>query len=165
MKSLRITLLSLPLALLAACCCNTPEESTAAAVPAIPAGQHIGTEVQPQQTVRFAVVDATPANFFNKTVLVEATIKAVCQTKGCWMQVEDQGKTAMVRWESGCGGKFAFPKDAAGKHVVIQGSFYPKQISEEDAKHLEEEAGKPLQIKREGYEFNASAVIVVDAAK
>lgn len=140
-------------ALLLAACQSTPT---------LPKGQSFGTEMKAQETHRFAVVDATPANFFNKTVLVEATVKAVCQTKGCWMQVEDDGRTAMVRWETGCGGKFAFPKDAAGKRVLIQGSFYPKTISEADAKHLEEEAGGKLNVKREGYEFNASAVLVLD---
>ncbi|MBI5362569.1 MAG: DUF4920 domain-containing protein [Planctomycetes bacterium] len=149
--NLRTTLL-LPLVLLAAC--HT--------TPTLPNGTAIGNEMKAQESYRFAVVDATPAKFFNKTVLVEATVKAVCQTKGCWMQVEDQGRSAMVRWETGCGGKFAFPKDAAGKRILIQGSFYPKTISEKDAKHLEEEAGGKLEIKREGYEFNASAVLVVD---
>jgi hypothetical protein len=128
----------------------------------LPKGTVIGNEMKAQDAVHFAVVDAAPANFFNKTVLVEATIAAVCQSKGCWMQVEDEGHTAMVRWETGCGGKFAFPKDAAGKRVLIQGSFYPKTISEEDAQHLEEESGGKLKVKREGYEFNATAVLILE---
>lgn len=131
--------------------------------PKLPQGQVIGQEMKPQATYRFSVVDATPSKFFNQTVLVEATVQAVCQSRGCWMQIEDQGKTAMVRWETGCGGKYAFPKDAAGKRVLIQGSFYPKTISEADAKHLEEEAGGKMQIQREGYEFNASAVMLLPA--
>ena len=69
-------------ALLLAACHSTPT---------LPKGQAFGTEMKAQETHRFAVVDAAPASFFNKTVLVEATIKAVCQTKGCWMQVEDEG--------------------------------------------------------------------------
>ena len=101
-------------------------------------------------------------DFFDKTVLVEARIKAVCQKAGCWMQVEDEGRTALVRWETGCGGKYTFPKDAAGKKVLIQGSFYPKPLSEADAEHMEEEAGSKLTLKRDGYEFNASAVMLID---
>lgn len=142
--------------------CNTNTPSSKAAHAQLPAGTAFGEPMQAQPSVRFAVVDATPPKFFNKTVLVEAKVKAVCQTKGCWMQVEDEGRTAMVRWETGCGGKFAFPKDAAGKTVLIQGSFYPKTISEADAKHLEEEAGHKIEVPREGYEFNASAVLVLD---
>ena len=142
--------------------CNTNAPRSNAAHAQLPAGTAFGEPMQAQPSVRFAVVDAAPPKFFHKTLLVEAKVKAVCQKMGCWMQVEDQGRTAMVRWESGCGGKFAFPKDAAGKTVLIQGSFYPKQISEADAKHLEEEAGHKIEVPREGYEFNASAVLVLD---
>src|SRR5262245_49094958 len=56
-----------------------------------PMGAHIGDPMQPQESVRLAVVDAAPSQYFEKTVLVEATVKAVCQNKGCWMQVEDAG--------------------------------------------------------------------------
>lgn len=127
-----------------------------------PSGVHIGGEIHTQATRRFAIVDANPAAFFDQTLLVEATVLAVCQKKGCWMQITDDGHTAMVRWESGCGGKFAFPTDAVGKRVLIQGSFYKTTISEADARHLEEEAGRKVEIPREGYEFNASAVVVID---
>lgn len=127
-----------------------------------PSGMRIGGELHTRQSVRFAVVDAEPHKFFDQTLLVEATVQAVCQKKGCWMQIADDGHTAMVRWESGCGGKFTFPTDAVGKRVLIQGSFYRKTISEVDAEHIEEEAGHQVDIAREGYEFNASAVLVMD---
>ncbi len=131
--------------------------------PTVPSGQRIGQEIQAQQSVRFAVVDAAPKQFFDKTVLVEAKVKAVCAKKGCWMQVEDEGRTAMVRWESGCGGQYKFPMEAVGKKVLIQGSFYPKTISAEDVEHLQEEAGgAKVVIPREGYEFNASSVLILD---
>jgi hypothetical protein len=68
-----------------------------------------------------------------------------------------------VRWESGCGGKHTFPTDAVGKRVLIQGSFYPKTISAADAEHLAEESGGKLDVQREGYEFNASAVMILDS--
>jgi hypothetical protein len=128
----------------------------------LPAGQKIGEEIQPQEILTFAQVNSHPSDYFERTLLVEATVKAVCQKMGCWMQIEDQDATALVRWETGCGGKYAFPFDATGKRVVIQGSFYPKEISEADAQHLEEEAGGDLVVELEGYEFNASAVLVLD---
>jgi hypothetical protein len=112
--------------------------------------------------LHFAVVDATPEKFFKQTLLVEASVKVVCQNKGCWMQIEDNGHNAMVRWESGCGGKYAFPKDAAGKRILIQGSFYPKTISPEDVEHLKQESGGKLSVPSETYEFNASSVRILD---
>jgi hypothetical protein len=133
------------------------------AAPTLPHGQRIGQDIQAQPSVRFSVVDATPKKFFEKTVLVEAKVKAVCAKAGCWMQVEDEGRTAMVRWETGCGGQYKFPMEAVGKRVLIQGSFYPKTLSEADAEHMQEEAGDTkVTIAREGYEFNASSVLILD---
>jgi hypothetical protein len=128
----------------------------------LPQGQRVGEEMQPQTPVRFAVVDAAPTQYFDKPVLVEATVKAVCQKMGCWMQVEDEGHTAMVRWENGCGGKYSFAKDAVGKRVLIQGTFYPKKMDESEVEHLQEEAGGKLAVRKDGYEFNASSVMYLD---
>lgn len=128
----------------------------------LPEGQDFGEKLEARTIHKFALLDAEPAKFFNQTLLVEGTVKAVCLKKGCWMQIEDQGRVAMVRWESGCGGKYAFPMDSAGKRILIQGSFYPKQITAEDAEHLQEEAGGKLELKLDGYEFNASAVRILN---
>ncbi len=148
-----LTAFVLPVVLAVAGCSST---ST------LPPGQRVGEEMQPQTPVRFAVVDASPAQYFDKPVLVEATVKAVCQKMGCWMQVEDEGHTAMVRWESGCGGKYAFPKDAVGKRVLIQGTFYPKHMDESEVEHLKEEGGDKLAVRKDGYEFNASSVMYLE---
>ena len=162
---MRLLRLLLPPLFLAAACTTTDEPSTVdeAAEPIpLPAGERIGEAIEPQPIAPFAQLDADPTAYYERTVLVAATATAVCQKAGCWMQIEDEGRTAMVRWESGCGGKYAFPTDLAGKEIVIQGSFYPKVISEADAEHLQEEAGQDIEIEREGHEFNASAVLILD---
>ena len=151
------------LCLLALAACSAPEPSSSNASYQLPDGDIYGEIMNTERPVMFSTVDATPSDYFNKTVLVEATTIAVCKKKGCWMQVEDDGKKAMVRWETGCGGKYAFPMDAVGKRVLIQGSFYPKTISPEDIEHLEEEAGGKLELEEEGYEFNASSVMILPA--
>jgi hypothetical protein len=134
----------------------------AATAPPLPGGQVVGEEMKARPVVAFAVVDARPSDYFDRIVLVEATVTAVCQQKGCWMQVEDEGRTAMVRWETGCGGRYAFPEEMVGQRVLIQGSFYPKVLSDEDYEHLQEEAPEGIVIPREGYEFNASSVLLLD---
>ncbi len=126
----------------------------------LPAGDAVGEVIEPRSVLALAVVDSSPSDYFEQTLLVEATAVAVCERAGCWMQIQDGDHTAMVRWEAGCGGAYEFPRDIVGKRVLVQGSFYPKVISEEDAAHLEEEAGEALTIEREGYEFNASAILV-----
>jgi|GEM_PF-2285876 len=133
--------------------------------PEFPKGQVVGEAIQPKEMHRFSVVDATPSKFFDQTLLVEANVEAVCLKKGCWMKVEDEGKVAMVRWEAGCGGQYKFPTEWVGKRVLIQGSFYPKKISAADAEHIAEEAGGKVEIPREGYEFNASSVMLLEPTK
>ncbi len=154
----RTTLCSLALVLgLAAAACESSGSASS-----LPSGNSIGMPMEARPILHFAVVDATPEKFFHQTLLVEGTVKAVCQNKGCWMQIEENGRVAWVRWETGCGGKYAFPKDAAGKRILVQGSFYPKTISAEDAEHLKQEAGGKLDVATETYEFNASAVRILD---
>jgi len=155
MKHISRCILALALALAASACRST-------ALEALPAGNSIGLPMEARPIVHFAVVDAAPEKFFNQTLLVEGKVKAVCQTKGCWLQIEEDGRVAWVRWETGCGGKYAFPKDSAGKRILVQGSFYPKTISPADAEHLKEEAGGKLDVESETYEFNASAVRILD---
>jgi len=156
----RNTLITLALTLclsLALAACSTSGRSSS-----LPAGHEIGAPMEARPILHFALVDATPEKFFKQTLLVEASVKVVCQEKGCWMQIEDKGHNAMVRWESGCGGKYSFPKDAAGKRILIQGSFYPKTISPEDVAHLKQESGGKLTVPSETYEFNASSVRILD---
>jgi hypothetical protein len=154
-NTLRTLALALGLSLAAAC-------ETSGFSNTLPPGEGIGMPMEARPILHFAVVDATPEKFFEQTLLVEAKVKVVCQKMGCWMQIEEDGHSAMVRWESGCGGKFAFPKDAAGKRILIQGSFYKKEISPADAEHLKEESGGKLVVANETYEFNASGVRILD---
>lgn len=137
---------------LVACCATAP----------VPPGVVVGEPVVERPVEAFAVVDANPEAYFDQTLLVEATVSAVCQKAGCWLQVEDEGRTALVRWETGCGGRYKFPSDVVGRRIVVQGSFYPKTISPEDLQHLQEEGGGDLEIEAEGYEFNASAIVILD---
>jgi hypothetical protein len=128
----------------------------------LPRGERIGEPLRSTKVLHFAEVAADPALYADRTLLVEGTVTAVCQKAGCWMQIEDGGHTALVRWETGCGGRFTFPKDAAGRRAVVQGSLYPKEISPEDLEHLREEAGASVEIPTDGYEINASAVVLLE---
>jgi hypothetical protein len=136
--------------------------------PPLPAGQAIGEQIAAREPLPLESVLAKPDAHLEQTLLVDAKVVNVCRAKGCWMQVEPGAGAGgagsspiMVRWESGCGGKYAFPYDSIGRRVLIQGSFYPKEISEADAQHLESESGGQA-IPRRTYEMNASGVIVFD---
>ena len=146
-----------------------PEAPAAVENAAIPAdatriGDAITVATAP---VTLADVRANPSAYFEKTLLVEGTAAAVCQAKGCWMTITDgNGEPIWVRWSTGCGGDYAFPKDAAGRKVLLQGSFYPKEISPADAEHLAEESGtlKADEIAGQTFEINATACVVLPEA-
>jgi hypothetical protein len=140
-----------------ACAAPLPSEGVETAV----RGSVIGEPLEPGPVHRYADVARDPESWQDQTLLVEADVVAVCLKKGCWMQIEDGGSTALVRWEEGCGGRYAFPADAVGKRIRIQGSFYPKELSDEDREHLEEEAGGDVRIPARGWELNASAVVLL----
>lgn len=128
----------------------------------LPSGEAIGEVIESRDVVRFSVVDASPQAYFDRVLLVEAEVTEVCRVGHCWMQIADEGKTALVRWETGCGGKYEFPVAAIGKRVLIQGSFYPKELDADEREHLVEESSGGLEIRPDPYEFNASAILILN---
>jgi hypothetical protein len=128
----------------------------------------VGEPLEGKERVTLAEVRAHPEKYFDQTLFVEATVVDVCQSKGCWMTVKDGDvEPIWVAWGTGCGGKYAFPKDSAGRRVLVQGSFYEKEISEKDAEHLAEESQglKADEIAGKTYEMNATAVVVLPTEK
>lgn len=128
----------------------------------------IGEPIQAGEPVELAAVKADPTAYFEKTILVEATASAVCQAKGCWMTITDaagEGEPIWVRWSSGCGGQYAFPKDAAGQRIIVQGSFYEKEIDEAAAEHLAAENDKidAEAITGKTFEMNATGCVLLPA--
>ncbi|RTQ52615.1 DUF4920 domain-containing protein [Hymenobacter gummosus] len=68
----------------------------------------------------------------------EAT--AVCQAKGCWMQLQTaDGKKMRVRFKDYA---FFVPKDTQGKTVVVDGWAHREEISVADQQHYAKDAGK-----------------------
>jgi hypothetical protein len=124
----------------------------------------IGEPIQAGEPVKLAAVQADPAAYFEKTILVEGTAAAICQAKGCWMTIADgEGEPIWVRWSSGCGGKYAFPKDAAGRRMIVQGSFYEKEIDAAAAEHLaaENETIDKDAIVGKTFEMNATGCVLL----
>ena len=153
-------------ALLVAACASTAT---------LPNGVQVGEEMQPQSPVKFAVVDASPQEYVGKPVLVEGTVKTVCQKMGCWMLIEDEGHIAMVRWNDGCGGKYAFAKDAAGRRVLVQGVLSHNVMDETEVEHLKLDTANAgvhtdgftldnvnVVILRDSYELDATSVMYLD---
>jgi hypothetical protein len=68
-------------------------------------------------------------------------ITQVCQAKGCWMVLEDDGQTARVMFGDHA---FALPKDSRGR-AEVHGVLSRKELTPAQVQHLQEDAnGLPV---------------------
>ncbi len=77
-------------------------------------------------------------------VVVEGTVRQVCQTKGCWLRLDTPaGETFRVNVEKDAEGAYAFtfPKDASGTQARLAGWFERTEDSVETLRHLAQDAG------------------------
>jgi uncharacterized protein DUF4920 len=89
------------------------------------------------QTERIKLSDLVrePARFADKTVRVEGKVSAVCQNRGCWLELGDDAGSAHVKLK---GHSFFVPKDAQGKRAEVEARVFPNV----DKGHCEEEAAE-----------------------
>jgi hypothetical protein len=101
-----------------------------------------------------------------KDVVVKGTVSEVCQEMGCWMTMSVDGKTTRIK----TGHEFFLPKDVAGREAIVSGKFKIAEISEEDARHYNDESPNPT-VKSEdivgpqkALEIEASGIVIMDPA-
>jgi hypothetical protein len=101
-------------------------------------------------------------------IKVVGTVEAVCQAKGCWMNIAsaDAGKPVMMVKFKDYG--FFVPKDIAGRRVVMQGYAFREVTPVDELRHLAEDAGKsPAEVAaitepKEELKFLATGVLLLD---
>lgn len=85
-----------------------------------------------------------------KSVRLEGKATGVCQNKGCWLELEQEGKSIHVTFE---GYAFFVDKDIAGKPVVVEGKVMVEKPDPEKVEHL----------KKEGASAAAAAQVSLEA--
>lgn len=76
-------------------------------------------------------------------VKVMGSVDAVCQAKGCWMNVvsaSDKSKESMFVKFKDYG--FFMPLDASGSTAIMEGKAYKEETSVEELRHYAEDEGK-----------------------
>lgn len=98
--------------------------------------------------VTLADIAKSPASFKGKAIATTGTVKAVCQERGCWMEITDVTTDANVRMH---GHAFFIPKSSSGKKAKVQGTV----MLMKDGKECEEMAstGASLQMDATGVEL------------
>jgi len=81
-------------------------------------------------------------------------IAEVCQAKGCWMMLEDDGRSARVML-----GKhdFHIPKDTTGS-AVVHGVLTRKELTPAQVEHLGGDSGKGIAAEPVEYRITADGI-------
>ena len=129
---------------------------------------HFGKTIDATNAIDYKELASKMADSDSLAVKVKATVNAVCQSKGCWMNIaspNSEGEEMFVQFEDY---KFFMPKDIAGREVIVDGYAYRDVTSVEDLKHFAKDEGKSqeeidaITEPVEELKFLASGVILLD---
>lgn len=102
-------------------------------------------------------------------VKVKGKVEAVCQAKGCWMNItadQADAEDMMVQFKDY---GFFVPKDIAGREVIMEGYAYRAVTPVDELQHLAKDAGKSAEEiakitePKVELKFLASGVLLLDA--
>jgi hypothetical protein len=83
-------------------------------------------------------------------------ITEVCQAKGCWMMLEDDGKAARVMFGDHA---FHIPKDTTGR-AVVHGVLSRRQLTPEQVEHLSGDSASGVAVEPVEYRIVADGIEV-----
>ena len=110
----------------------------------------LGKPLTLKEPVTVTALMAAPDPWVGKTVQVKGKVTEVCQMMGCWMNLADEssGKSIRIKVNDG---DIVFPKDAAGKMAVAEGTLGKTELTREQvvaqARHEAEEQGRKFDPK------------------
>jgi hypothetical protein len=162
-KSMKRIAIIAALAFVASCGNPTPKtESTTNADSS--ATTYYGEKISPDSAALIADLKALMGDKTELNIKLEATVDAVCQKKGCWMDLKTaDGESMRVTFKDYA---FFVPKDASGKTAIVEGVAKIEETSVADLQEYAKDAGKSkediaaiTETKKE-LVFEASGVIL-----
>lgn len=147
MKSIASALL---LAALAAGCDTAParpEPEPPPAAPPVATAARYGAPIDEAATkVALSDVAKDPNAFTGKTFATTGTVTAVCQHRGCWMEIKDDAGQAHIRM---AGHSFFVPRSASGKKARVLATLVPSGDAEGACGDDHEPEGKGCKAEAE----------------
>lgn len=95
-------------------------------------------------------LDAQPRG----NTLFSGRVVEVCQNKGCWAMLEDEGRAVRLMMHDHA---FSVPKDYRGT-AVVWGRMEQVEMSESMARHLAEDAGREQPDARREYRIDTLGI-------
>jgi len=86
---------------------------------------------------------AGPEEYNGKFIRICGQVESVCAAKGCWMRLAYPGSkdTLFVKFTCPVSGRL-IPMEAVGHQAVVEGTLTVGEITEAEARHYAEDAGK-----------------------
>ena len=109
----------------------------------VSAGQkEYGKKITLKEKTKISTILQTPEKFLGKKVLVQGTILAVCEKRGCWMELASDKESQKIKIKVK-DGEIVFPLTGVGKKAVVEGEVQKISLTKEDlikqGKHEAEE--------------------------
>ncbi len=99
-----------------------------------------------------------PKTYEDQTIAVTATVKKVCQKKGCFFIAQQDDQVIRVAFKDY---GFFVPTDIGNRNVTMVGELSQREISDKEAKHLSADLGEKGSIQSGMlYEIIATSVRV-----
>ena len=112
---------------------------------------------QPDVIILEALLENTD-QYQDQPVLVQTRVAQVCQAKGCFFIAQEGPHAARVSFKEY---SFFVPSDISGRTVTLAGSLIRRELTEEQASHLNEDAGAEAAVRPGAqYEIVATSVRV-----
>jgi hypothetical protein len=116
-----------------------------------------GTALTEGATMTVADCTAQANELHGKSVKLTGTVEKVCAKKGCWWVLAGEGGESVRITAKDYG--FFVPAAAKGKKAVAEGVLEVKQLTQDEADHLAEDAQDPaLKEKKMELRLEASAL-------
>lgn len=128
--------------------------------------EYFGEKIDDSEVISYASLVSQMAGKDSLAVKVKGKVAEVCQVKGCWMSIVEEGKEDMFVKFKDYG--FFMPLDISGKEVIMDGYAFREVTSVEELQHYAEDEGKsPEEIAaitapQEELKFMASGVILLN---
>jgi hypothetical protein len=96
------------------------------------AGQkELGKKITLTQKTLISQILGAPQKFVGKKVLVEGTILAVCEKRGCWMEISSDKEMQKIKIKVK-DGDIVFPLTSVGKKAIVEGEVQKISLTKED---------------------------------
>lgn len=97
-------------------------------------------------TVALSTVLADVDAYDGRYMRVSGKVTAVCARKGCWMRMGTgrSDETVFIKFNCPIEGRL-IPMEAIGRRAVVEGTIKVVEVSQDEARHYAEDAGKSAE--------------------